>query len=136
MRVQGLGFTVWGLRFRLRVWGLGFRVDDLGFGVRGLGFRVWSPRSTHESLLLVATHGAGHNRSKGTVPFRNNRIKGYHSNRSEGWSRPAPQSPGRGNGSHQWTDTNIRSGKYFESVSAVFCLPDSERKTDFPGLGW
>ena len=37
--VWGLGFRVWGLGFG--VWGLGFRVWGLGFGVWGLGFRVW-----------------------------------------------------------------------------------------------
>ena len=38
---MGLGFGVWGLRFR--VWGLGFGVWGLRFRVwgLGLGFRVW-----------------------------------------------------------------------------------------------
>jgi hypothetical protein len=41
--VQGLGFTVWGLEFRVRVWGLGIRVRVRGlwFGVWGLGFGAW-----------------------------------------------------------------------------------------------
>jgi len=44
-RVQCLGFEIWGLRFRVRVCGLGFRVSVvlvwvLDFGVRGLVFRV------------------------------------------------------------------------------------------------
>ena len=46
MRVQDLGFGVWGLGLRvwglvLGVWVLGFGVWGLSFGVRGLGFGVW-----------------------------------------------------------------------------------------------
>jgi hypothetical protein len=42
----GLGFGVWGLGLRVwsvdmgRVWGLGFKVQGLGFKVQGSGFRV------------------------------------------------------------------------------------------------
>ena len=36
LRVQGLGFGVWGLGFRSGAWGLGVRVDGVGF----MGFRV------------------------------------------------------------------------------------------------
>ena len=37
-----MGFRVWGLRFRVWVWGLGFGgVWGLGFGVWGLGLGVW-----------------------------------------------------------------------------------------------
>ena len=36
--VQGLGFRVWGLGFRVY---LGFRVQGSGFRVQGLGFRVY-----------------------------------------------------------------------------------------------
>ena len=42
-RVYGLGFRVrvWGLGFGgLGVWGLGFGVWGLGFGVQGSGFRL------------------------------------------------------------------------------------------------
>jgi len=38
-RVSGLGFWIWGLWFRLRVWSPGFRVQCSGFRVQGAGFR-------------------------------------------------------------------------------------------------
>ena len=38
--VLGLGFRVWGLRFRFKVWGLGFRMREVRFGW-GFGCRVW-----------------------------------------------------------------------------------------------
>ena len=44
MGVWGLGFKVWGLRFRV----LGFRIWGLGFSV--LGFRVWGLGSFKVSL--------------------------------------------------------------------------------------
>ena len=49
---MGLGFGVWGLRFR--VWGLGFGVWGLRFRVwgLGLGFRVWGLGVLMTRILL------------------------------------------------------------------------------------
>ena len=40
-RWQGGGLRAYGLGFGFGVWGLGLRVWGLGFGVQGLGLRVW-----------------------------------------------------------------------------------------------
>ena len=59
-----MGFGVWGLGFRVRVWGLGFRVWGLVFRVYGLRFRVQGAGPGSRCDLL---RGVGRSRCASTV---------------------------------------------------------------------
>ena len=51
-----MGFTAWGLRFRVRVFRFG--IQGLRFEVYGLGFRVWGLGSKTSSGVALARQGS------------------------------------------------------------------------------